>query len=98
MQLGSKLCAEQRQTTKTLRHMAISADVPRKLCYNEIARQVERAIAFCSGELINLFSFPSQTCGLVYTELELKPTQDEDETEVTAKGCVTIYSSIQEQQ
>lgn len=39
-----------------------------------------------------------ETCGLVYTELELKPTQDEDETEVTAKGCVTIYSSIQEQQ
>ncbi|XP_073253640.1 uncharacterized protein [Porites lutea] len=39
-----------------------------------------------------------ETCGLVYAELELKPTQDEDETEVTAKGCVTIYSSVQEQQ
>ena len=57
MQLGSKLCAEQRQPTKTLRHMAISGDVTRKLCCNEIARQVERAIALYSGDLINLYSF-----------------------------------------
>ena len=77
--------------------MAISGDVTRKLCCNEIARQVAREIALCSGDLINLCSFHQKTCGLVYTELELKPTQDEDETEVTAKGCVTIYSSIQEQ-
>ena len=57
MQLGSTLCVEQRQPTKTLRYMAISGDVPKKLYCNEIARQVERAIAFCGGNLINLFSF-----------------------------------------